>query len=219
MAKDFSVVVLLSGRGSNFESLAEQAEHFSITKVISNKVKALGLRKASSLGIPIDAFSQKELGSVLAQKEAIYSSALESSPDLIVLAGYMQILEPDFVTKNFGKVINIHPSLLPKYPGLDTHKRAIDNGDTLHGCSVHFVDVEVDTGPVIAQATCAIEPGDTPDSLSQKLLTFEHKLYPWCVNQIAAGEISLGLDRKVSYSPASRQSAKENGFLVSLDVA
>ena len=214
MAKDFSVVVLLSGRGSNFESLASHAQCYEITKVISNKVDALGLKRAAELGIPTASFSQKDAGSVTAQKDAIYSAALSENPDLIVLAGYMQILEPEFVRENFGKIINIHPSLLPKYPGLDTHQRAIDSGDSTHGCSVHFVDVEVDTGPIIAQAPCTIEPGDTPDSLSQKLLTYEHKLYPWCVNQIATGEITLGEERKVHYTAASRQSANENGFLL-----
>lgn len=108
----------------------------------------------------------------------------------------MQILEPEFVSEFLGRIINIHPSLLPKYPGLHTHQRAIDAGDTSHGCSVHIVDSGIDTGPVIAQAAVAVETHDTADSLQKKVLEQEHKIYPWVINAISAGEIKIEIEDK-----------------------
>ncbi len=188
------IVVLISGRGSNMENLAKHSENFSIIGVISNNTNAAGLEIASGLGLKVTAIPKTT--TLKAQKGAIYECVRSLQPDLIVLAGFMQILEPEFVSEFLGRIINIHPSLLPKYPGLHTHQRAIDAGDTSHGCSVHIVDSGIDTGPVIAQAAVAVETHDTADSLQKKVLEQEHKIYPWVINAISAGEIKIEIEDK-----------------------
>lgn len=176
------------------ENLAKHSDTFSIIGVISNNTNAAGLEIASGLGLKVLAIPKTT--TLKAQKQEIYESIRSMSPDLIVLAGFMQILEPEFVSEFPGRIINIHPSLLPKYPGLLTHQRAIDAGDTLHGCSVHIVDSGIDTGPVIAQATVAIESQDTADSLQKKVLNQEHRIYPWVINSIGDGSIKIEVDDK-----------------------
>ena len=176
------------------ENLAKHSDTFSIIGVISNNTNAAGLEIASGLGLKVLAIPKTT--TLKAQKQEIYESIRSMSPDLIILAGFMQILEPEFVSEFPGRIINIHPSLLPKYPGLLTHQRAIDAGDTLHGCSVHIVDSGIDTGPVIAQATVAIESQDTADSLQKKVLNQEHRIYPWVINSIGDGSIKIEVDDK-----------------------
>jgi phosphoribosylglycinamide formyltransferase-1 len=187
-----NIVVLISGRGSNMENLARHSTHFSINGVVCNNPDAPGLEIAHSLGLKTISISKTT--TLKAQKAEIYECVRSLKPDLIVLAGFMQILEPEFVSDFLGRIINIHPSLLPKYPGLHTHQRAIDAGDTSHGCSVHIVDSGIDTGPVIAQAAVEVKSCDTADSLQKKVLVKEHKIYPWVINSIGAGEIKIEVD-------------------------
>jgi phosphoribosylglycinamide formyltransferase-1 len=183
------VVVFISGRGSNMENLIRQSHDFKVIGVISNDSKAKGLEIAKSLGIKAIGIDKDT--TLKSQKREIYTQARALAPDLIALAGFMQILEPSFVEEFSGKIINIHPSLLPKFPGLHTHRRAIEAKETVHGCTVHLVDSGVDTGPSIAQARVKIDPTESEESLSKKVLTREHQLYPWVLNLIAAGDIKF----------------------------
>ncbi|NLF25606.1 MAG: phosphoribosylglycinamide formyltransferase [Deltaproteobacteria bacterium] len=191
MKNDFKVLVLISGRGSNLKALIDQAVDFRIIAVLSDEPDAKGLKFADEAGIPKHVF---HVGKKLL-KQAILEKCREISPDLIALAGFMRILQPEFVREFYGKLVNIHPSLLPDLPGLNTHKRAIQAGINKHGCTVHYVDNGVDTGPIIAQSSCAVTPDDTEESLSAKVLALEHRLYPWVVNNIARGQIKLKRDK------------------------
>jgi len=194
-AKD--IVVLISGRGSNLAALIRHQSLYRISAVLTNKSAAGGLNHAREHQIPHQAFDRESYPSLQDQKKALYQAVRNLKPDLIVLAGYMQIVEADFVREFKGKLINIHPSLLPDFPGLNTHRRALESGKKVHGTSVHFVDVEVDSGPVIAQAACQIDDTDTEESLEAKVLALEHKLYPWCIDQIVTEKISYENGRVV----------------------
>lgn len=213
MQKDFKIAVIISGRGSNMQSLIEQASVYSISGVISNKTKAAGLEFARNAGLPTTACPRKSYSSLLEQKQAIYAATLKYKPDLICLAGYMQIVEEDFVKEQFGRILNIHPSLLPKFPGLDTHKRALNAGETKHGCSVQYLDVGVDTGPIIAQSKVSVESLDTEETLASRVLKQEHQIYPWVVSMIAGEKISLR-SGDVVMSKATHKEALEKGFYV-----
>jgi phosphoribosylglycinamide formyltransferase-1 len=211
MIPDFPIVVLLSGRGSNFSALLHHLTHFRIAGVVSDKPEAPGLTVAREAGIEVRAFGRQEFPSKLAQKEAIYRAAESFSPKLIVLAGFMQIVEASFVEKHFGKILNIHPSLLPKHPGLHTHERALESGDTEHGCTVHFVDSGVDTGPIVAQASTKIIPGESAETLAARVLELEHKIYPWVISNIAQGLIAIN-GREVSIQESARREGAQRGF-------
>lgn len=198
------MVVLASGEGSNFEALVNKARGYQILGLISDKPKSGAVAKAIRLGIPYSIL-ENNLPELLG----------EAQPDLVVLAGFMKILKPE-VVDNF-KCINVHPSLLPKYPGLNTHKRALEAGDTEHGCTVHLVDHGVDTGPRIAQAKLAITEGETENSLQNKVKHLEHKLFPWVLNKIAAGDIYFEgkiSDSKVCYSRGLNEEANSLGFIL-----
>ena len=208
---DFRIVVLISGRGSNMASLAEKAQKYRIAAVVSNNPDAMGLRYASDQGIEVVVVPRSEHASVAAQKAEICSVLRRLDPDLIALAGYMQIVPGSFVRDFFGKLLNIHPSLLPKYPGLEPHAQALAAGEKEHGCTVHFVDGGVDTGPVVAQAKVPVLPGDSADTLAARVLEQEHVLYPWVVNQIACGKISLE-GTTVCYTDETRKDAAKLGF-------
>ena len=177
-----NIVILISGRGSNMEALvqAAKAEQWParIAAVISNKPEAKGLEYAAALGIPTAVVANKEFASREAFDAALQETIDQYAPDLVVLAGFMRILTPAFVAHYADRMLNIHPSLLPKYPGLHTHQAAIDAGDKRHGATVHFVTAELDHGPVVAMAEVDVLPGDTADTLSARVLVQEHKLYP-----------------------------------------
>ena len=213
------ITVLISGRGSNLKSLIEQSskyQSYEIKKVISDHANAPGLEHARKAKIPHESFPRSEFKNKLAQKEAIYAAIESSSPDIIALAGFMQIVAEDFAKKHYGKIINIHPSILPNYPGLNTHERVLENLSTMatpanHGCTVHFVDAGIDTGPIIAQAECEIVAEDTPQSLAARVLTLEHQLYAWSCHQIASERLKL-VGRKILFDPEVLKSAKELGF-------
>lgn len=171
------VGVLISGRGSNMRALVEQAKGYQVVLVASNKPNAPGLQWARDRGIPTFALESK--GLAREDYDRALSKTLEDHQvGTVALAGFMRILSTWFVEHWSGHIVNVHPSLLPKYRGLDTHARAIAAGDRAAGCSVHIVTEELDAGEVLGQAEVPIEPGDTPESLEQRVLAAEHLLYP-----------------------------------------
>ena len=178
-----NLAILISGRGSNMEALLSAAEDPAYPAkpvlVASNRPDAKGLETAAAAGIPTLAIDHKLYGKDREAFERELDKALtEAGTEIIALAGFMRVLTPWFVTRWEGRMINIHPSLLPKYKGLDTHQRAIDAGDAEAGCTVHWVSAGVDEGKIIAQASVPILPGDTADSLAARTLPEEHRLYP-----------------------------------------
>lgn len=186
---DFSIVVLISGSGSNLQAIIEQQQsgqiQGNISAVFSNKADAYGLQRAEAAGIKPHCLLPKDYDNREAYDAALADAIAAYQPDLVVLAGFMRILSPDFVSRFAEKLINIHPSLLPKYKGLNTHQRALDAGDNEHGCSVHIVTPELDDGPVIAQAHCPIEQDDDATSLQQKVHKLEHIIYPKVICYLA----------------------------------
>jgi phosphoribosylglycinamide formyltransferase-1 len=171
------VAILISGRGSNMKALVEQAEGYGVVLVASNKPLAPGLEWARNAGLPTWTWDSK--GVDKEEFDRVLSEALDDhAVGTIALAGFMRILSPEFVNHWRGRIVNIHPSLLPKYQGLDTHARSIAAGDSVSGCSVHLVTEELDAGEVLGSAEVRIEPGDTPQSLEQRVLAAEHRLYP-----------------------------------------
>jgi formyltetrahydrofolate-dependent phosphoribosylglycinamide formyltransferase len=180
----------MSGRGSNMASLIEASRApdspYEVALVISNVPDAPGLAFAAANTIPT--FAVSHIGLKRAEFDALVDGALrDANVDYVALAGYMRLLSPGFVEKWAGHMVNIHPSLLPLYKGLDTHQRAIDAGDTRHGCSVHLVTAELDDGPILAQAEVPILPGDTADTLAARVLAEEHTLYPAALAQLIRG--------------------------------
>jgi phosphoribosylglycinamide formyltransferase-1 len=171
------VAILVSGRGSNMKALVEQAQSYEVVLVASNKPLAPGLEWARGAGLPTWAWDSK--GVEKQEFDWVLSRALDDHRiGTIALAGFMRILSPWFVDRWRGRIVNIHPSLLPKYQGLDTHARALSAGDKVSGCSVHLVTEELDAGEVLGSAEIPIEPGDTAESLEQRVLAAEHQLYP-----------------------------------------
>jgi phosphoribosylglycinamide formyltransferase-1 len=171
------VAILISGRGSNMQALVGQAKGYDVVLVASNKPHAAGLDWARAQGLPTWAWDSK--GIAKAEFDRVLSATLnDHQVGTIALAGFMRILSPEFVEEWTGRIVNIHPSLLPKYRGLDTHSRALEAGDKVSGCSVHIVTDELDAGEVLGQAEVRIEPGDTPATLEQRILAAEHSLYP-----------------------------------------
>ncbi|MBW9066118.1 phosphoribosylglycinamide formyltransferase [Rhizobium herbae] len=189
------VVVFISGGGSNMLALAKAASEpdfpAEIVGVISDKADAGGLAKAAALGIPTFSFARKDYDSKDAHEAAILSALESLSPDIICLAGYMRLLSAAFINRYEGRIINIHPSLLPLFPGLHTHQRAIDAGMVEAGCTVHFVTEGMDEGPVILQAKVPVLPGDTAETLAARVLVQEHRTYPVALRLIAEGKASM----------------------------
>lgn len=176
------VAILISGRGSNMLALIEQADRYEVVLVASNQPRAPGLETARGAGIPTWTWDSKTVSRD--EFDAALGRALrDHRVGTIALAGYMRLLSKRFVEEWKGRIVNIHPSLLPKYPGLDTHARAIAAGDTISGCSVHIVTEEVDAGPVIARAEVPIEAEDDARSLEQRVLEAEHALYPQALRE------------------------------------
>ncbi|CAG9421631.1 phosphoribosylglycinamide formyltransferase [Providencia alcalifaciens] len=177
-----NIVVLISGSGSNLQSIIDACQRHEIdgqiVAVISNKSDAYGLVRAQEAGIPALCVSSKAFTERQAYDAALLDAIEQYQPDLVALAGFMRILTPDFVKHFTGKMLNIHPSLLPKYPGLHTHRRALENGDKEHGTSVHFVTEELDGGPIILQGYVPVLPQDTEDDLVERVKLQEHLIYP-----------------------------------------
>ena len=186
------VAILLSGGGSNMVALAESMTGDHPARpclVLSNVPGAGGLSKAADMGIPTVAVDHRDFkGDREAFEEKLIAEIDAYAPDIIALAGFMRILTPKFITHYAGRMLNIHPSLLPKYKGLHTHQRAIEAGDTEGGCSVHEVTAELDGGPILGQARVPILPGDTSDDLAARVLVQEHRLYPAVLRRFAEGD-------------------------------
>ncbi len=186
------VAILISGGGSNMVRLVEtmQAEGYATPVLVaSNDAAAAGLDKAARMGVPTAAIDHRPFGRDRAAFEAeLLKPILAARPDVVCLAGFMRVLTPEFVTRFAGRMLNIHPSLLPKYPGLHTHQRALEAGDTEAGCTVHEVTPVLDDGPILGQARVAILPDDTPETLAARVLTREHLLYPEVLRRFTRGE-------------------------------
>ena len=190
-----NIVILISGRGSNMEAVvrAAQAEQWParIAAVISNRADAQGLVFAAEHGIATAVVANKDYAS-REQFDAALQAVIDGfAPDLVVLAGFMRILTPPFVEHYAGRMLNIHPSLLPLFPGMATHRQALEAGVTEHGATVHFVTAELDHGPVVASATVPVLPGDTEDSLSARVLVQEHLLYPRAIRLFIDDKLSV----------------------------
>ena len=184
-----SLVVLISGRGSNMQALVEAG--LPVSAVISNRADAAGLRYAASRTIPTRTVEHRDFPSREAFEQALSREIDGFAPKLIALAGFMRILTPAFVERYAGRMMNIHPSLLPAYPGLDTHKRALADGAKVHGCTVHFVTPQLDHGPIVIQARVAVRPDDTADTLAARVLQQEHVIYPRAVRWFLDGDLVI----------------------------
>lgn len=190
------VAVLISGRGSNMSALVKAAADpdypAEIALVFSNDPDAAGLKNAGAEGIATESVSHQPFGHDRQAHEAELNKILKAHRiELVCLAGYMRLLSPWFVGEWHNRMINIHPSLLPAYKGLNTHQRALDDGVRWHGCSVHFVRAEMDEGPIIAQAVVPVMPDDTEEALSKRVLESEHRLYPHALEMVASGQVSI----------------------------
>jgi phosphoribosylglycinamide formyltransferase-1 len=197
-----NIVILISGRGSNMESVvrAAQAEQWParIAAVISNKADAAGLAFAQANGISTAVVPSKDFAS-RAEFDAALQQVIDGfSPDLVVLAGFMRILTPPFVQHYAGRMLNIHPSLLPDFPGLGTHRQALEAGVARHGATVHVVTTELDHGPVLAQAAVDVLPGDTESTLAARVLAQEHLLYPRAIRRFIEGQFDAEAARSAS---------------------
>lgn len=196
------VVVFISGGGSNMVALADacatQDFPAEIVAVISDKPTAGGLIKAADRGIATYVFERRAYASKAEHEAAILDTLASLAPDIICLAGYMRLLSGDFIRPYEGRILNIHPSLLPLFPGLHTHQRALDAGMMVAGCTVHFVTEGMDEGPIVAQSVVPVLPGDTSDSLAARVLTVEHRSYAQALRLFADGTLRMGPDGRVA---------------------
>jgi phosphoribosylglycinamide formyltransferase-1 len=195
-SKPCNVVVLLSGSGSNLQALIDschaQDSLVRIAAVVSNRADAYGLQRAQAAGIDTVVLDHTQFDGREAFDAALMARIDGFAPDLVVLAGFMRILSGDFVRHYQGRLLNIHPSLLPRYKGLHTHRRALEAGDVEHGCSVHFVTEELDGGPLVVQAVIPVLSDDTVESLAQRVHHQEHQIYPLAMHWFAQGRLRLG---------------------------
>ena len=195
----YKIVVLISGSGSNLQAIIDLIDagkiNAEIAAVISNRSDAYGLQRAKKAGIPAEIHDHTRFDSRETFDQSLAKHIDAYQPDLIVLAGFMRILSDGFVEKYTGKMINIHPSLLPKYKGLHTHKRALEAGDKQHGASVHFVIPELDAGTIIMQGIVPVKPDDNEETLSQRVHEIEHIIYPKTVKWLAVGDLQLTNDQ------------------------
>ena len=191
MSNNYRIVVLLSGSGTTLQSMIDADLSADICAVISNKADAMGLERAQKAGIPNHVLDHTAFPSREAFDLELKKLIDQQEADLIVLAGFMRILSDDFVNHYYGKLINIHPSLLPKYKGMHTHQRVMDDGEPLHGTSVHFVNTELDGGPVVLQARVPVLPSDDVKKLELRIKSKEHLIYPTAISWLAGGRIEL----------------------------
>ena len=192
------VVILISGRGSNMEAIVRaQIAGAQIAAVISNRPDAAGLGFAAGHGIAAQIVDHKDYPSREAFDAALAATIDAHEPDLVVLAGFMRVLTDGFVSHYAGRLLNIHPSLLPSFPGLHTHRRALEAGVRVHGTTVHFVTPTLDCGPIVIQAVVPVLPGDDEAALAARVLEQEHRIYPQAVRWFVEGRLSLGADGRV----------------------
>jgi phosphoribosylglycinamide formyltransferase-1 len=184
-----SVVVLISGRGSNMQALLDAG--IPVSAVISNQTDAAGLAVAARRGVATGVVEHRRFSTREAFDAALAAEIDRHAPRLVALAGFMRVLTHGFVARYAGRLVNIHPSLLPEFPGLDTHARALAAGVKRHGCTVHFVTAQLDHGPIIAQASVPVLPRDTPDTLAARVLQQEHQLYPRAIRWILDDELVI----------------------------
>lgn len=214
------IVILISGRGSNMRALLE-AEYASATPVqfacvISNKADAPGLQTAIAHGVPTEVLEHRPFPDRASFDAALAERIDAYQPDIVVLAGFMRVLTEDFVRHYANRLINVHPALLPAFPGLDTHARAIAAGVKLHGCTVHFVTPEVDAGPIIAQAAVPVLADDTPHTLAARVLRQEHRLFPQVVGWLAQDRVRMHANGTVVVRP-DQHAAVADAALISPD--
>ena len=190
-----NIVVLISGQGSNLQAIMDAIARgdlpATLCAVISNRADAPGLERAARAGIPAETLSHRDFPDRQAYDRALQALIDRYHPDLVVLAGFMRILTPAFVAHYAGRLLNIHPSLLPAFTGLNTHQRALEAGVAEHGTSVHFVTADLDAGPVIIQARIPVRPDDTPQTLAARIKPLEHRLYPLVIRWFAQGRLRL----------------------------
>lgn len=195
------IVILISGRGSNMQALVqacrEQGWPASIAAVIASRPDAGGLEWAAEQGIATAALYHKDYASREAFDTALAAEIDLHAPDYVILAGFMRVLTPGFVNRYAGRLVNIHPSLLPAFPGLHTHAQALATGVRVHGCTVHFVTPVLDHGPIIAQGCVPVLAGDTPEMLANRVLEVEHQAFPAAVRWLAEGRVTLTNDHRV----------------------
>jgi phosphoribosylglycinamide formyltransferase len=187
-----NIVILISGRGSNMQAIVNAAiPDVRIAAVLSNSATAAGLAWATERGIATDSLNHKDFPSRLAFDQAMMEKIDAYQPDLVVLAGFMRILTPEFCAHYQNRLINIHPSILPSFTGLHTHERALEAGCRVAGCTIHFVTPELDCGPIISQGIVPILDGDTPNDIAARVLTVEHRLFPQAVADFVAGRLKI----------------------------
>ena len=199
------VGILISGRGSNMMSLIAACNQpgfpAEIAVVISNRPDAVGLMLAASAGIKTVTIDHRQFASRVPFEMRLHQTLLDHGVELLCNAGFMRLLTGGFVDRWRDRQLNIHPSLLPSLPGLDTHARAIDQGLLIHGCTVHFVRLEMDTGPIVAQAAVSVLPDDTADTLAARVLAEEHALYPLALRLVAGGQVRVEHERAIITGP------------------
>ena len=201
---DKTIVILISGRGSNMEALLAAGLPARVAAVISNEPDAPGLALARRRSVPTATVDHRAFADRPRFDAALAQEVDRHRPDLVVLAGFMRVLTADFVRAYAGRLLNIHPSLLPAFPGLDTHRRALRAGVRVHGCTVHFVTAEVDHGPIVIQAAVPVLPDDTEHALAARVLKEEHRIYPQAVRWFCEGRLELapgGTVRVVGAAP------------------
>lgn len=200
---DKNLVILISGRGSNMEALLDARLPARVAAVISNNPQARGLGAAQARGVATAVVNHRAFPDRAAFDAALAAEIDRHRPDLVALAGFMRILTEPFIERYRGRLMNVHPSLLPAFPGLDTHRRALAAGARVHGCTVHFVTPVVDSGPIIVQASVPIQPGDTEERLAARVLEEEHRIYPLAVRWFVEGKLKLE-DGRVTIDEACR---------------
>ena len=203
-----NIVILISGRGSNMQAIVEAAiPNARIAAVLSNRADAAGLAWAAARGVATDSLEHKAFGSRLEFDQAMMQKIDAYQPDLVVLAGFMRILTPEFCTHYSGRLINIHPSLLPAFTGLHTHERALEAGCRIAGCTIHFVTPELDCGPIIAQGVVPVHDNDSADNIAARVLAVEHQLFPRAVADFVAGRLKIDGNRVRNIHPPTRADA------------
>ena len=187
-----NIVIMISGRGSNMQAIVNaQIPNARIAAVLSNKADAAGLAWAAERGIATEALNHKDFADRQSFDSEMVKRIDRYQPDLVVLAGFMRILTPEFCSRYEGRLINIHPSLLPAFPGLHTHERALEAGCRIAGCTIHFVTAELDCGPIIAQGAVPVLEGDSADDIAARVLEVEHQLFPQAVADFVNGKLHI----------------------------
>jgi phosphoribosylglycinamide formyltransferase-1 len=205
-----TLVILISGRGSNMQAILDARLPARVAAVISNEPRAAGLAVARERGVATAVVDHREFAEQAAFDAALAAGIDRHRPDLVVLAGFMRVLTEGFVARYHGRLMNIHPSLLPAFPGLRTHRRALEAGVRIHGCTVHFVAPALDNGPIIVQAAVPVVAGDTEEALAARVLREEHRVYPQAIRWFCEGRLRLGADGRVTVDGAR---APENALL------